>query len=201
MSRFIESIRIANRIIENLSLHQERLDRALREHSASTKINLEDHIQTDPLSDQIVYKCRVVYDLNGIVAVQYIPYNKRKVSTLGVVRDNSIDYHHKYTNRERINQLLSHSDTDDIVIIKNGFVTDASYTNLVFYDGSEWYTSNTPLLKGVRREQLIRNGAIKERIIKETDIKSFVALRMINAMIPWEEAVEVPMSAVVFPSR
>ena len=75
-------------------------------------------------------------------------------------------------------------------------MTDGSYTNLVFYDGKDWYTSNTPLLQGVQREKLIRNNTIKEIVIKEKDIRGFVSIRMINAMIPWEEAIELPISQV-----
>ncbi|MCX2720782.1 aminotransferase class IV [Lentiprolixibacter aurantiacus] len=200
MSRFIESIRIANGLIENLSLHQERVNRTLLDYSAGTRIHLEEYIKTHALSDQMVYKCRVIYDLNEIQEVQYIPYQKRVVGSLAIARDNSIEYHHKYANRDHINRLFSNSGADDIIIVKNGCVTDASYANLVFCDGVSWYTSNTPLLKGVRREQLIRDGIIKEAAIREEDICDFSTVRLINAMIPWEEAVEVPVSRIVFPA-
>ena len=85
MSRFIESIRIANGIIENLSLHQERLNRALKEHSVSSHIDLEDHIKIDVLDGHITYKCRIEYDLDKVQDIQYIPYEKR------VIRFRSID--------------------------------------------------------------------------------------------------------------
>jgi 4-amino-4-deoxychorismate lyase len=194
MSRFIESIRISNRIVENLPLHQERVNRALQAYAAPSPICLEDHIQTDELSDQTVYKCRVIYDLNAIQEIQYIPYQKRPVKSLEIVRDNSIAYQHKYINREPINQLLSASGADDIIIVKDGCVTDASYANLVFYDGTDWYTSDTPLLRGVQREHLLRNKTIKEKPIREKDISDFVSIRLINAMIPWGEAIEIPVN-------
>ena len=196
MSRFIESIRISNKSIANLSLHQERVNRALQAHPAHSQINLKDHIKVDDLDNRVLYKCRVVYDLEQVLDVQYIPYKKRMISSLGIVSDNSIEYQHKYENREHIGQLLASSDTDDIIIIKNGYVTDASYTNLVFFDGKDWYTSNTPLLRGVQREKLIRNDTIREAVITKNDIPGFVAVRLINAMIPWEEAIEIPISKV-----
>ncbi len=196
MSRFIESIQIANGNIENLSLHQERVNRVFQEHPMSSGIKLEDHIKTDVLHKQIVYKCRVLYDLKKVLDIQYIPYERRPIASLGIVRDNSIDYSHKYANREHINRLLSNSKADDIIMIKNGCVTDASYANLVFYDGKNWYTSNTPLLRGVQREKLIRNKTIMERVIKEEDIRDFISIRLINAMIPWEEAIEIPTTRV-----
>ena len=201
MSRFIESIRIANGKIENLSLHQERVDRTLNAHNTSPGIQLEEHITTDVLSDQEVYKCRVLYDLENILDIQYLPYRKRAISSLGIVRDNSIAYSCKFANRNHINLLLSRSNTDEIIIVRNGLVTDASYTNLAFFDGKDWYTSNTPLLRGVQREKLIRNNTIKEMVIEEKDIPDFLSIRLINAMIPWEEAIEVPVSAVVPSSR
>jgi 4-amino-4-deoxychorismate lyase len=197
MSRFIESIRIAHGKIENLILHQERVNRALEVHTASSPLILEEHIDPKISLPNQVYKCRITYDLNGILAINYDHYQKRTITSLGIVRDNSIAYQHKYADRDHLNRLLGSSTADDIIIIKNGRVTDASYANLVFFDGDAWYTSNTPLLKGVQREQLIRSNTIQERTITEADIQDFSKIRLVNAMIPWEEALELPISGIL----
>jgi 4-amino-4-deoxychorismate lyase len=197
MSRFIESIRIANGQIENLKLHQERVNRTLKDYTASSRITLEEHIDPRVGLKEQVYKCRLTYDLNGILDINYDRYQKRKIRSLGIVRDDSIDYRHKYANRDHLNKLLGSSSADDIIIIKGGRVTDASYTNLMFFDGKDWYTSDTPLLRGVQREQLIRNNTVKECTITEKDIPDFSKIRLVNAMIPWEEAIEIPQTAVI----
>jgi 4-amino-4-deoxychorismate lyase len=44
---------------------------------------------------------------------------------------------------------------DDIIIVRNGFVTDASYANLIFRKGDEWFTPATFLLAGTMRAFLL----------------------------------------------
>ena len=55
---------------------------------------------------------------------------------------------------------------DEVVIVKNGFISDTTISNLAFFDGSEWHTPNTPLLKGTKRAELLDSGFLKEKTIK-----------------------------------
>ena len=70
-----------------------------------------------------------------------------------------------------------------MIFVKNGLVTDSSYANLVFFDGTEWVTPTTFLLNGTCRQRLLSERKIKERIIHATDIPSFTHIGLINAMI------------------
>lgn len=78
-----------------------------------------------------MFKCRVVYG-RDIGKVEYIPYVRRRIEKVGVIRDDAIDYSYKYTDRSRLNILLRDSGCDEIVIVRRGLVTDASAFNLVF---------------------------------------------------------------------
>ncbi|RUM56328.1 MAG: 4-amino-4-deoxychorismate lyase, partial [Nautilia sp.] len=71
--------------------------------------------------------------------------------------------------------------------VKNGLITDTTISNLAFFDGNNWITPKTPLLKGTKREELIQKGFLKEKEIKIEDIKHFKKFAMMNAIIGFYE--------------
>ncbi|HHF3814093.1 TPA: aminotransferase class IV [Haemophilus influenzae] len=89
----------------------------------------------------------------------------------------------KYSDRSLINTLFAQRGAcDEIMIIKNGKVTDCSIGNLIFRQGKKWYTPDTPLLLGTQREKLLQEGKIQERTIFLEDIVNFDEIKIINAM-------------------
>ena len=90
--------------------------------------------------------------------------------------------------------MLSKSDCDDIIIIKDGFVTDASSSNLVFENKTGLYTPASYLLRGTKREYLLSKGLIEERIIKEDSLKEYDSIYLINAMVDLEDRIMVPIA-------
>ena len=62
--------------------------------------------------------------------------------------------------------FLIRQDKDDILIVKNGLLTDTSIANIALYDGNDWYTPLHPLLKGTKRAELLDKGVLKEKEIK-----------------------------------
>ena len=99
-----------------------------------------------------------------------------------------LDYSLKYADRTEINKLREkRGGCDDILIIKNGFVTDTSYANIIFWDGEKWLTPSTPLLKGTKRQKLIDEGKIIPAEIREEDIPKFKKAKIINSMIDIED--------------
>lgn len=186
MCLFVESIKIKDREIQNITLHNERLNKTRFEALRQTShIDLR-NILTDLPEVTGIYKCRVLYREN-IEKIEYIPYTQPNINSIKVIVADNIEYSHKYANRESINSLKKDIAEDDIIIIKNGLVTDCSFTNIAFFDGLLWYTPNTPLLKGTKRELLLRNKVIFERQIKAEDIHSYKSVRLFNAMIEWGE--------------
>jgi 4-amino-4-deoxychorismate lyase len=87
-------------------------------------------------------------------------------------------------------------DSDDVIIVKNGLVTDASYANLLFWDGKNWFTPEQPLLKGTQREFLIKNELIKQSTISITDLRKFEKVKLINSMLEMQGP-EIPVSNII----
>jgi len=83
-----------------------------------------------------------------------------------------------------------------MIIIKNGLVTDGSYTNVAFFDGENWWTPSSPLLKGIQREVLLSTGIIKEKTIPVDSISMYQKVKLFNAMMNWETAPEVPLTQI-----
>ena len=67
-----------------------------------------------------------------------------------------MNYDLKYFDRKIFDDLKKNIKADDILIIKNGFITDTSIANILFFDGKKWITPKKPLLKGTVRERLLR---------------------------------------------
>jgi 4-amino-4-deoxychorismate lyase len=184
MFPLLETIKVENGDLKNLSFHQERMDRSRFGFlGLMDSIDLKSTINVPEFAQQGIYKCRVVYG-KTIGKVEFIPYHYRMIKTLKVVEDDEIDYSFKYSDRSPLEKLLlQKGNCDDIVIIKKGLVTDTSYANIVFFDGTKWVTPEQPLLKGTKREFLLKSGKIKSKEIKPEDIYKFSKFGLINAML------------------
>jgi 4-amino-4-deoxychorismate lyase len=187
MSRLIESIKLLNGQFHRLHYHQARLDQSVLElFQLKNAINLSHELSKQTIPKTGLFKCRVIYN-QQIQSVEFIPYEPRPIQSLKVVHDLSVDYHLKYENRERINTLVEKRQfCDDILIVKNGFVTDSSYSNIIFFDGVKWVTPKSPLLKGTMRQFLLDAAEIKEEQITVQNIPSFRSFRLINAMLGFD---------------
>lgn len=185
MSRFIETIKIQNGLPCKLPLHEARLQRT-RQHffpDAPPTLPLADWLQVPADCREGIYKCRVIY-AEALLQVAFIPYTPRPIRSLKLVVDDAIDYAWKYEDRSSLECLFAQKgDCDDILIVKNGFLSDSSYSNLAFYDGEVWFTPETPLLHGVQREWLLREGRIIPAPIRVEDLNGFSQIALINAML------------------
>lgn len=160
MCRFIETIRIDNGRACNLPYHNRRLNDT-RAHfwPGSTPLQLSDHVH--PLPETGVFKARVVYGKDGIEEVACSPYALRRVQSLALVPSDTVDYAYKSTEREPLNRLFAlRGACDDILIVKQGLLTDTSIANIALSDGTHWYTPRHPLLKGTRRAALLEKGIL-----------------------------------------
>lgn len=193
-----ESIRLLDGNFHHLQLHEERMKRsgsALFSKQASYM--LETRLQQWPFPTQGLFKCRLNYGV-GMDRPSHIPYQRKPIQSLRLVHGEDISYALKFNNRRQIDQLFNQRETcDDVLIAKNGMITDSSYCNIVFRKGNNWITPNTPLLKGVQREWLLQQAIIREAPVTVKMLQNFDAFKLINAMIPWEEAEELPIAAIL----
>jgi 4-amino-4-deoxychorismate lyase len=198
MCQLVESLKLKDGVIQNLEYHQNRMNRSMTElFPDAEKIELAKAITIPQNCKSGIYKVRVVYG-SGIEKIEIEPYSFRIIKSLKVVHHESIDYHLKYIDRQILQQLFAQREScDDIIIIKEGFVTDSFVANLLFFDGEKWITPTTPLLKGTKRQLLLDQGIISEREIREEDIRSYQKVGLINALIDLEEMPVINIDRIV----
>ena len=187
MKQFLESICCKEGVLLNLTYHQQRLDKVFQHfYPAYLPISLAS-ITVPPTHIKGTYKCRLVYSYQ-ILSLEFLPYSIRPINSLKLVEHNEINYNHKYADRTILNKLFEKRKiADDILIVKNGLLTDTSYANIALFDGIKWLTPALPVLAGTRRAQLLDDGIIHLAMIEKNDIESFQLARLFNAMIPFEK--------------
>ncbi|TLU98189.1 aminotransferase class IV [Dyadobacter luticola] len=193
----IETICVENRQLKNLSYHEARLNKTRQELWGYTdRWDLSEMLILPDCVDNEIHKCRVAYG-KEIDNIKWEPYNFRTIRKIQIVHDDTIDYNYKYNNRDELNTLFAQrGDADDILIIKNGMVTDSFYCNVAFSDGSKWFTPKTYLLPGTQRAFLLDAGVIEEAEISEGDIGKYQEIRLFNAMVGWERAATLSIDAI-----
>ena len=197
MSLLFETIRVQDGVLQNMEYHNSRLNHSRKElYKSADIIDLQQVIQIPSDIKKGIYKCRVSYS-KEIKTIEFELYVPRTIKSLRLIEANTIFYNYKYTNRGRLNELLTKRERfDEILIVKNGYITDTSYSNIVFFDGAQWYTPSTPLLQGTMRSFLLKNGLISEMKIKVADLKQFQKARLINAMIPFESGKDIKIEKI-----
>lgn len=193
---FTEVIKIENGVFYNLRYHKERVERTLAAFGCGG-IDLSEVEKAVPdWCGNGLYKCRVVYS-DKIEKIEFLPYTFRKIETVELVTDNSIEYQYKYADRSRLNALKAGSRCDDIIIVKDGFITDSSYTNLVFRRNNEYFTPIECLLPGTKRRLLLDAGIIKLKSIRVEELCQYDSVHFINAMTDLKDGVCCSVKAVV----
>jgi len=196
MCLLFETIRITDGIACNLDLHEKRLNRSrLRLCGLSDELRLSGYIRVTEACRSGIFRCRLIYGAE-VVSVEFTPYVPAAVKTLRLVQADTLTYDHKYLDRSSLAGLINRDLADDILIIKEGFVTDSSYANIVFTDGRKWVTPDTPLLSGTMRESLILHGIIEAERITVDDLGRFTHFRLINAMLGFDAPL-LPVSSII----
>jgi len=199
MSRFLlETIKCLDGKLINLAYHQHRFDLARKTSFLSPEnVELSSAIQVPVHAQNGLFRCRVIYS-QKIEKIEFLPHKYRTVKSLKLLEDNEIDYHLKYVDRERLKSLFDkRGDCDDILIVKNGCLTDSYNANTIFYDGTNWWTPDTPLLPGTQRARLIEEGQLKVCRITVDDLNKYSQAGLINAMQDLENMPVVRLDKII----
>lgn len=190
MCQFVETIRAEHGRYERLDYHSQRMNVTGNRHFSEWEdIDLG---QVLPPPPQTIgrSKVRVVYGRRGISLVESAPYHIRVVRRLRIVTDDAIDYTYKSTDRASLNRLRqSCADDEEILIVKNGLLTDTSYTNIALWDGREWHTPARPLLGGTMRASLIDSHRLVPVDIPVEHLAHYHRIALFNALIDLGEMV------------
>lgn len=200
---FIETIRWSDGRYHLLDLHSQRMAETYEAMGWPQAGDIRDWLPDVPeqLRDMTV-KCRVLYGSGGLERVDFEPYTVRCVCSMRMVVDDNIDYRLKFADRTRLISLRSRClDADEIIVVKNGFVTDTSYSNLVFRSGDTFLTSDRPLLRGVMLRNLLNQGIVSSVALRPEDILpgnryGITEAFLINAMMPLGSSSCVDVTAI-----
>jgi 4-amino-4-deoxychorismate lyase len=181
--QLIETIRVCRGRLESVAWHDERFRRSQYDlFGVREARSLQELVSLPPGLGKGVYKCRILYD-REVRRVEFLSYRPRRVRSLRLVEDDEIAYGYKFADRSVFDKLLRNNPFDDVLIVKNGRLTDASYANLAFFDGEKWLTPAEPLLPGTKRAKLIAAGTLHVEDLRPSDLWHFQGCRLINAML------------------
>ena len=184
-----ETLCIENGQVQNLALHQQRYENSLREFYAGqpyeifslAKILQKNTALWANLQSPII-RCRIDYNATQY-HLQCFPYQRKTYQRFHPVICDDIDYHLKYSNRAIFNELLKQKgDCDEIIIVKQGKITDCTIGNLILRQGSQWFTPDSPLLIGTQRSKFLQERIIIEREILLSALHLYQEIRLINAL-------------------
>jgi 4-amino-4-deoxychorismate lyase len=183
MCQLFETIKCKDGILYNLEFNDERFNKARKEKfGVAENFDLKKMIEIPENCKSGLFRCRVMYS-EKIEKIEFLPHQIRNVSSLKLTENDSIDYHLKYANREVLQKLFEKREgCDDILIIKNGYITDSFTANVIFFDGKNWWTPDTPLLPGTQRARLLCEKKISECRITPDDLSKYNKAGLINAM-------------------
>jgi len=174
-----ETIKIEDGNLFNLKWHNQRLNQSRQQlFGLSDTLNLLDYLEHSPQSG--LYRCKVIYN-SSIQSVEYFPYTPKKFHSFKVVPSN-LDYGFKYLDRTELDAL--HSDkSDEVIIEKEGLLTDTSIANIAVFDGQRWLTPESPLLQGTTRARLLEENFLSLHTIRKENLKNYSHFALMNSMI------------------
>lgn len=183
-NEFFETIKVIDGEHLNLPYHQNRYENTLNSFGKTNYEKLESYFKA-PLVG--LYRCKIIYDLDSIKDIQYYEYKKKKVESLKIIYDDKINYSLKSTNRKYIDILYEQREMcDDILIVKNGYITDTSIANIALYKDGLWYSPKKVLLSGTTRQRYIESSKIILKDISVDELSSFTSVALLNAMIDFD---------------
>jgi len=199
MSLLFETIKVNEGALQNIGYHNERFNRS-REilFGINKTVFLEDIIKIPKEYSAGVVKCKVVYD-DSIKGISFARYIAKPVNGLLLVEGNNIDYSYKYSDRSKLDELLTTANCsfdEDILIVRNGLITDTSYSNVALFDGTDWITPVSPLLAGTKRAKLLDEGKIRTGEILATELKYYEKIKLFNAMLDFDECPTLPIDFI-----
>ena len=182
----------------NLPQHQERMDRTRREVLGEKEsLSIANALAGLSIPPRGILKFRLIYG-RVIEKAEILPYDRRKVITISLVQDDSINYSFKFADRAKLDSLIAKKGSaEEILVVKNGLVTDASIYNAAFLRAGKWFTPKIPLLCGIRRALLLRSSLIVPESIRVEDIYNYERVCLFNAMVDFGE-IDLPVKCIYF---
>ena len=183
MSLFLETIQLRDGEFCRLGFHQARMNDAFSDiYPQAESIRLKECLHQQSYPKQGLYKCRVVYN-STIQLIEFVPYTPPVISTLKIVETDILSFPFKSADRKAFqNVFAQRANCDDVLLVKDGLLTDTSYCNIALWNGENWITPLQPLVYGVNRASLLNAGVLLEENISVNEIPNYSKIRLFNAM-------------------
>ncbi|PWK29204.1 4-amino-4-deoxychorismate lyase [Arcicella aurantiaca] len=196
--QLLETIQIKNGTLQHIEYHNNRLNASRADlFDCQDILKLENIMKIPSECSEGIFRCRVIYS-KEIEEITFVPYVYKEIRTLKLVDIGDWDYSYKYADRSFLTKLLTENQkVDEVIMTKNGFITDCTIANLAFYDGKNWVTPSTPLLKGTKRQQLLDRQEITEKEIKIKDLENYQGVCLINTFRELSSTGFQPVSTII----
>jgi len=175
-----ETIKIEDGQIFNLDWHNRRFNKSQKEFFSNPSTTELEAFITPPKTG--LFRCKIIYNTQ-VQSVEYFPYQAKTFQSFKII-PSQLEYDYKYSDRSEFQHLLK--DYDEIIIERDGLLTDTTIANIAFLDGEQWLTPRTPLLEGTTRARLLDEGFLKLENIKKENIKKYSHFALMNAMIGFQ---------------
>lgn len=170
-----------------LNYHLERMHRTCRLLFSSPFQKEKELLATlQGIHSNAKMKVRVEYDEKHFKVSSSI-YHPKNILAVSLILKEDIIYPYKTTNRDVF--LHYQQEHKEVVFVKNGCLTETTFSNIALWNGKEWHTPAFPLLLGTRRQYLLDHHKIMEREINPSELNGYHTLSFINGMLDLEELV------------
>lgn len=177
--KYFETIKCEDNEVFNLEYHNKRVANTIAKN-----FDLSEYIY--PINEKLL-RCKVIYNEDEIIDINYFEYKKREIKSFKIVNNNEIEYSKKYLNREELDNLYNKKDNcDEVIIFKNNLLTDTSIANIAIYYENIWITPKTPLLYGTTRQRYIDEGFLKQSDITLEMLNKASKIALLNAMVDFD---------------
>lgn len=179
-----ETLAVINGQFHHIEFHQQRVNNAFYHYFNTSPTLLLENIVIPNAFKKGFFRCRIDYNAISF-QIAFFPYTPKTLKTFQCVYTHALDYQFKYSDRKRLD-LLKNNQTDEIIIINNGYVSDCTIGNLLFLQKGKWYSPQHYLLKGTQLSYLLSQQAVELINITPQGLFQFEKIMMINALNPFD---------------
>ncbi len=178
----LETIMINQSVLQNIDSHIQRMNDSARALGIKSPMipDLLSLLPNELRSKKV--KCSITYDTQ-LLDIKFVEYIPRNINSLKLVCSD-IGYEYKFSDRSKLMALTNKRENcDEVLIVKDKYITDTSFSNVVFGNDDGLFTPDTYLLNGTKRQLLLRKKIIKEIPITTNDLEKYNKVYLINALM------------------
>lgn len=125
---------------------------------------------------------------NGdLIDCSLFSYKTQKLKNFKILKSD-VNYERKFLDRNALDEIFAQRGAnDDVLIGKNGILTDTTIANIAILQNDIWITPKNHLLKGTIRQRLLNNSFLIERNFGIKELLSAQSFAILNAMIDFLE--------------